>query len=132
MVRGAWETTWNSSGADLPMPSAWRVASQPLTPTPTARIKNRDPYRISNLRTGGILTLSLALEQSVENEQHDAQRQGRIRKIEGRPMIVADMDVEKVEHGAEADAVDHVAERPADDEAKPDGRRQAIQAEQPG
>src|SRR5579872_1032139 len=98
MVRGAWETTWNSSGADLPRPSAWRVESQPLTPMPTARIKNRGPYRISDLRTGGILTLSLALEQPVENEQDDAEGERRIRQVEGRPMITADMDVEKVEH----------------------------------
>src|SRR5271168_5225252 len=126
MVRGAWETTSNSSGADLPMPSAWRVAAQPLTPMPTARIKNRGRYRISDLRTSGILTLSLALEQPVENEQGDAERERRIRQVEGRPMIAADMDIEKVEHRAKTDAVDHVAQRPADDEAKPDRRGHAV------
>ncbi len=45
-------------------------------------------------------------------------RDGRIGDIEGGPVVGADIDVEKIDHFTEADAVDEISHRPGKDQGQ--------------
>jgi hypothetical protein len=43
-----------------------------------------------------------------EHQRH-ADGDGRVGHVEGRPMIAGQVKIEKIDHGIEAQAVDHIA-----------------------
>ena len=49
-----------------------------------------------------------------EDHQYNADADGGIRHIEGRPAVAADMEIQEVDNRAEDEAVDDVADGPAD------------------
>ena len=75
--------------------------------------------------------LGVRRAQDVEDEERDADRDGRVGHVEVGPLVVPPVGVDEVDHVAEAGAVDQVADRAAEDEgesergagAQPRGRR---------
>ena len=49
--------------------------------------------------------------EAVPDQQHRATGDGRVGDVEGRPVLAIGMKIEEIDHRAEQDAVDHVAER---------------------
>src|SRR2546428_10927404 len=61
----------------------------------------------------------LFMEKPLEDQQPRADRDGGIGDVERRPMPAEGMEIEEVDHLAEAQPVDEVAERPAQDQRQP-------------
>src|SRR2546430_15971632 len=61
----------------------------------------------------------LFMEKPLEDQQPRADRDGGVGDVERRPMPAEGMEIEEVDHLAEAQPVDDVAERPAQDQRQP-------------
>ena len=53
-----------------------------------------------------------------DNQEEDADRDGRIRNVKRRPVIVAEVKLEEVNNVSEPEAVIEIAKRTAEDEAE--------------
>ncbi len=58
-----------------------------------------------------------AQKQAVEQHHGDANTNGAVGQVERRPMPVSYMEIEKIDDGAMANPVDHVADRAPDNQA---------------
>ena len=71
----------------------------------------------------------------VDGQEGDAGADGDVRDVERRPVKLSparaesDVQLDEVDDGRVANAIDEVAERPAEDERKPPSRRGAIGVE---
>src|SRR5437879_2582320 len=65
----------------------------------------------------------LFMENPLEDQQRRTDRDGGIGEVECRPMPAEGMEIEEIDHLAEAQPVDDVAERPAQDQRQPGASR---------
>src|SRR5215469_11991701 len=72
-----------------------------------------------------------AQEQAVHQHCRDADADRAVCEVEGRPMQRPDVEIEKVDDRAEANPVDDIADRAADDESDRDGEQRSRSAAQP-
>src|SRR5687768_6948006 len=130
MLKGARETTWNSSGERLVRPSTSLALVQPATAgASTASAKgrqNKDRRMVPNLL--GMLRFSAIdpVKQPVEEQQRHPDEDAGIGQIERRPVPFAatpglNVEIQEIEHRAEPDSVDHISERAAGNQADSDG-----------
>src|SRR5690606_39557554 len=56
--------------------------------------------------------------ETIEQQQADAHDNGTVGQVEGRPVPAEGVQVDEVEHGAEAEPVDDVADGAADDRSE--------------
>src|SRR2546430_11661810 len=83
-----------------------------------AALRNR------RLRCNRGVRVLLGLLAHVEEQQADADTDGRVRDVEGRPVMrlssPIDVDVEKIDDISEPEAINEVADGAAEDQVQPD------------
>src|SRR5205807_2284522 len=67
----------------------------------------------------------LFMENPLEDQQRRTDRDGGIGEVERRPMPAQGVEIEEIDHLAEAQPVDDVAERPAQDQRQPGARHRS-------
>src|SRR6266446_8939244 len=70
-------------------------------------------------------------KQPVEQHRRDAQTDGAVGNVKGRPVPGADVKIEKIDDRAETNAIDDIADRTADDQPDRDREERALNAPQP-
>ena len=61
------------------------------------------------------------VEQHVDGKEEDADADGRIGHVEGRPVVLVPVEIEEVDHLAQPDPVDKIAECAGEDKGESDG-----------
>src|SRR5882672_9138812 len=96
----------------------------------TARIKtSRSAISVSGLPAP--YAFRLRTDERVQEKHHDAHRNGGVGHIKHIPVMAEGVKVEKIRHGAVKNAIDHVSERPADDQTQPYAQDRALCLDQP-
>src|SRR6516164_1090899 len=70
-------------------------------------------------------------KQAIKQHHRDANANGTVGDIESRPMPRSDVKIEKINDGAEANSIDHVADGATDDQSDCNGEERALDAAQP-
>src|SRR5882724_3873825 len=70
-------------------------------------------------------------KQAIEQHRRDAQTDGAVGNVEGRPVPATDVKIEKIDDRAETNAVDDIADGAADDQPDRDREERALDAPQP-
>src|SRR5271168_1393114 len=70
-------------------------------------------------------------KQAIEQHYRDPYANGTVGNIERRPMPRSGVKVEKINDGAEANSIDHVADGATDDQSDRNGEQRALDAAQP-
>src|SRR5258706_10397597 len=96
----------------------------------TARVKtSRSAISVSGLPAP--YAFRLRTNERVQEKHHDAHRNGRVGYIKHIPVMAEGVKVEKIRHGAVKNAVDHVSERPANDQTESHAQDRALTPDQP-
>src|SRR5438105_3360115 len=82
------------------------------------------PYRLMLMRFS-------PQKQAVEQHRRDPQADGAVGSVEGRPVPAADVKIEKIDDGAETNAIDDVADRTADDQPDRDREERVLDPPEP-
>src|SRR5215208_5883147 len=82
--------------------------------------------KASALRRRASSPFVFMLAKAVEDEQRRAHGNRRVRYVERRPVPAGRMEIEKVDHLAEAETIGQVAERAAQDESEPRAKHRAL------
>ena len=72
-----------------------------------------------------------AKKQAVEQHHRDAYADGAVSDIEGGPMPSADVEIEKINNRTEANPIDDIADRTADDQTDCGGEQWAADSAEP-
>src|SRR5262249_26331118 len=107
----------NSSGDFLVIPSACRTLSpHPLSDStaPAATILTHQLYRMTPPLVRSLPSVLYTPEQAVDQQHGNADCDPRVGQVESGEMIPVPVEIEKVKNEAQAEAIDHVADRPPD------------------
>src|SRR5262249_15146907 len=124
----------NSSGDFLVIPSACRTLSpHPLSDStaPVATMLTHQLYLMTSPLVRRLPSVLYPSEQAVDQQHGNADCDPRVGQVESGEMIPVPVEVKKVKNEPQAEAIDHVAERPPDYEAEGDNRPATLEAAHP-